>query len=223
MGTEMRVFGGILVPERRVLTHFDAEMRVRKGDNGKRTIEGYAAKFNALSQDLGGFQEKLHEKTFDRCLKRCDVRGLRNHDPDKLLGRTKSGTMRLATDDIGLRYEIDVPETQVGRDTVTDIERGDLDGSSFSFTVDEGDDDWDMTTTPPTRTVRNVRDLFDVGPVTYPAYLDTTTAARSLERRQLELRAVILPHPSQVAANLRRVRLLKLRCGLPIFERDSNG
>lgn len=168
----------ILLPEKRFLPHFEAELRVKRAENGSKTITGYAAKFGKLSQNLGGFVEKIHPKAFENCLKRCDVRGLRNHDPDKLLGRTKSGTMSLSVDDIGLRYDIAVPETVVGRDTVTDIERGDLDGSSFSFTTDTDGDEWDDATDPPTRTLMNLRDLFDVGPVSYPAYLDTEAHVR---------------------------------------------
>jgi uncharacterized protein len=201
----------ILTPEKRFLTHFEAEIRVKKGENGGKTITGYAAKFGRLSQDLGGFVEKIHERAFENCLKRCDVRGLRNHDADKILGRTKSGTMRLVTDDVGLRYEIDVPETQVGRDTVTDIERGDLDGSSFSFTIDQqGGDSWEEGT-PPVRTLMSVRDLFDVGPVTYPAYLDTTTAARSLQEFRDSRLAVVIPHPE---LRVLKPRLLKLRLSM---------
>jgi uncharacterized protein len=212
----------ILTPEKRFLTHETAEIRVKRAENGSKMLIGYAAKFERLSQDLGGFVEKIHKKAFDRCLKRCDVRGLKNHDPAMLLGRTGSGTMRLTTDDIGLRYEIDLPETQIGRDLTVEIERGDIDGSSFSFTTEsEEGDSWDESTNPPTRTLMVIRDLFDVGPVAYPAYLDTSatmasirsltqyTESRAAERGREEV--------ARRAANLQRVRILKLRLGQPIF------
>ncbi len=210
----------ILQPEKRVLSPLEAEIRVKRAENGSKTIVGYAAKFGKLSQPIGDgkrqFVEKIDRMAFERCLERCDVRGLVNHDPSQRLGRTKPGTMRLKTDDTGLAYEIDVPDTQVGRDTVTDIENGNLDGSSFSFTTDDDGDEWDDSTDPPTRTLRNVRDLFDVGPVTYPAYLDTEANTRSLDRfrenRELGRRA-------QAAMQVQRVRILKLRLGLQIFER----
>ena len=166
-------------PEKRFLSLETAEIRAKKGEKGT-VLTGYAAKFDRLSQDLGGFVEKIDKKAFDRCLKRCDVRGLKNHDPAMLLGRTKSGTMRLSVDDVGLLYDIDLPDTQIGRDLVTEIERGDIDGSSFSFNLESEDgDEWDDSTSPPTRTLRNVRDLFDVGPVAYPAYLDTSSSVRA--------------------------------------------
>jgi uncharacterized protein len=152
---------------------------IRGGAGGKRKICGYAAVFGKLSHDLGGFREKIDKKAFDDAVKRCDVRGLKNHESAMLLGRTKSGTMRLSVDDVGLYYEIDAPDTQVGRDTLVEIERGDLDGSSFSFTTDS--DKWDDATSPPTRTLLKVRDLFDCGPVTFAAYPDATTSARAYE------------------------------------------
>ena len=214
----------ILTPEKRFLSHEIAEIRVKRAENGSKTLVGYAAKFERLSQDLGGFVEKIHKNAFDRCLKRCDVRGLKNHNPEMLLGRTKSGTMRLSTDDVGLRYEIDVPETQVGRDLVTEIERGDIDGSSFSFTTEsESGDSWDESTTPPTRTLMNIRDLFDVGPVAYPAYLDTEASMASMRslNQFIESRALERKREEglRTAANMQRIWLHKLRLGQPLFAR----
>ena len=91
--------------ERRDAPHFDAQLRVATV-GGKRRIQGYGAVFNKLSQpiqDRGGtFLERIHPRAFDECVKRCDVRGLVNHDLDKILGRTKSGTMRLTVDSVGL-------------------------------------------------------------------------------------------------------------------------
>jgi HK97 family phage prohead protease len=208
---ENRAKTGILVPEKRVLAVLDSELRVKRSEDGKKTITGYAAKFGKLSQNLGGFVEKIHENAFDNALKRCDVRALRNHDPDKLLGRTKSGTLALSVDEHGLRYDIAVPETVVGRDTVADIERGDMDGSSFSFNLEDDGDEWDDSTDPPTRTLTNVRDLFDVGPVTYPAYLDTEANCRSFDR-YMESRALEQRKLSE-RREVQALRILKLRLG----------
>jgi Escherichia/Staphylococcus phage prohead protease len=203
-------------PERRVFAAFEAELRVKSRENGSKVIEGYAAKFGKMSQILGEgkrqFVETIHRNAFENCISRCDVRCLRNHEPDLILGRTKSGTMKLSTDDVGLRFEVDLPDTQTGRDTAKDIERGDLDGCSFSFTTEEDGDEWDDATNPPTRTLTKVRDLFDVGPVTYPAYLDTEVKCRSLDRfhesRELAQREQLL--------QVQRIRILKLRLGLSI-------
>jgi hypothetical protein len=78
----------------------------------------------------------------------------------------------MAEDEFGLKVEIDLPDTTVGRDTAESIRRGDMDGMSFAFTTDI--DEWDYSPARvPIRTVMKVRELYDVGPVTYPAYTDT--------------------------------------------------
>ena len=164
--------------ERRILATEDVEMRVTDGDKPK--ITGYGAKFGKWSLDLGGFTEKIRKGAFDEALENSDVRALKNHDPNLLLGRTSSGTMRLSGNSVGLRFEVDVPDTVTGRDTVTEIRRGDLSGCSFSFTTAE--DDWKYNEDGTVeRTIIKVGKLYDVGPVTYPAYPDTTVAARSLD------------------------------------------
>ena len=137
-------------------------------------IRGYAAVFNSLSEDMG-FREKVDPHAFDGTLN-DDVRALWNHNSDAVLGRTKSGTLRLSVDAKGLKYEIDPPDTQAARDLMTSMKRGDVDSSSFGFVTN--DDSWDYSTTPATRTLLNVS-LFDVSPVTYPAYSAATSEARN--------------------------------------------
>jgi len=164
--------------ERRVLSVDDVELRVT--DDEKPKITGYAAKFGKWSVDLGGFVEKIRAGAFDDALKEADVRALKNHDPNLILGRTTSGTLRLDTNSVGLRFEVDPPNTSTGKDTVEEIRRKDITGCSFAFTVAE--DDWKYKEEGPVeRTIIRVGELFDVGPVTYPAYPDTTVAARSLD------------------------------------------
>jgi len=165
--------------ERRVMAIDDIELRVTDDDNPK--ITGYAAKFNKWSLDLGGFREKIDKGAFDEAMKISDVRALKNHDPNLLLGRSTSGTLRLNSNAVGLKFEIDPPDTSTGRDTVTEIKRKDITGCSFSFTTAE--DDWKyLKDGSVERTIIRVGELFDCGPVTFPAYPDTTVAARSLER-----------------------------------------
>ena len=165
--------------ERRVMAIDDIELRVTDDDNPK--ITGYAAKFNKWSLDLGGFREKIQKGAFDEAVEKSDVRALKNHDPNLLLGRTSSGTLRLTTNARGLGFEVDMPDTTTGRDTVTEIRRKDITGCSFSFTTAE--DDWKyLEDGSVERTINKVEELFDVGPVTYPAYPDTTVAARSMEK-----------------------------------------
>src|SRR6185295_11760977 len=103
---------------------------------------GYAAKYDKLSQDLGGFLEKLAPGCFNDVME-DDTRCLRNHDDDNLLGRTASGTLELILDKIGLMYACELPDTQVGRDTAEMIRRGDMSGSSFQFSIAMDGQNWD--------------------------------------------------------------------------------
>ncbi len=126
---------------------------------------------------------------FSRALERKDdCRGLFNHDPNHVLGRASSGTLRLEQDGKGLRYEIDLPDTQAARDLATSIERGDVDGSSFAFDVDgqtfrsSRDDSGNITVV---REVTSVT-LYDVSPVTYPAYSGSTVGMRGLTAGDVE-------------------------------------
>lgn len=157
-----------------------AELRVTP--EGK--ITGYAAPFNKWSQDLGGFREQVAPGAFKRAIAEGqDVRALFNHNPSVVLGRTKSGTLTLAEDSNGLRYEINPPDTQAARDLMASIRRADITGSSFGFIVrrDQWSDDRDATgkLTGSSRTLLDV-DLFDVSPVTYPAYPDSSVAMRAM-------------------------------------------
>jgi len=148
-------------------------------DNPKLAAAGYGSVFNAASSDLGGFTEVVAPSAFDEVLN-DDVRGLFNHDPNFVLGRTTAGTLKLDVDDTGLRYEIDLPDTQTVRDLVVEpMRRGDITGSSFGFMVDE--DEWiERDDGKIVRTINKVGKLLDVSPVTYPAYPDTSAAMRSL-------------------------------------------
>jgi hypothetical protein len=149
-------------------------------DTGKApVISGYAAVFApARSEDMGGWVEQIDPHAFDEAVS-GDVRGLYNHDANMILGRTKSGTMRLNLDAHGLRYEIDVPDTQVGRDLVTSMKRGDIDGSSFAFACKKDAWENDDASGEMLRTILKA-DLFDCSPVVYPAYPDASSAVRSM-------------------------------------------
>jgi len=163
--------------ERRTVGFGAAEIRLADGDKPK--LDGYAAKYGVWT-DILGFRERIKAGAFDESLKTSDPRGLKNHDPNLLLGRHSSGTLRLKSNTVGLRFEIDVPDTTTGRDTVEEVRRGDLSGCSFAFTVAE--DDWKYFDDKPSeRTIVRIGSLFDVGPVTYPAYEDTSVSVRALE------------------------------------------
>ena len=159
-------------------------------------IVGYAAVFNKLSVDLGGFRERIEPGAFRQAIQRGDdVRALLNHDPSLLLGRTRSRTVTLEEDDVGLLTTIRPPDTELGRSTVESIRRGDRDGMSFGFIVRE--ERFNGTGNEVVRTVLEA-ELFDVTVATYPAYPDTKVAVRSFQawkqRNQIPSRSAIRNH-----------------------------
>lgn len=147
-------------------------------EGGKILISGYAAKFNTYSEDLGGFRTTIAPGAFDRVLQAgADVRLLVNHDPNLILGRTTSGTLRLKADETGLHFEGEPPETDMAAHYVASIRRGDMSGCSFSCFIDV--DQWDFSGETPIRTLISLSELLDVGPVSYPAFADTSVMAAS--------------------------------------------
>jgi HK97 family phage prohead protease len=154
------------------------ELRAR---NEKRTIGGYAAKFEKPSQNLGGFIEVIRNTFFNKSKGDGwpDVLARYNHDDNMLLGTTGSGTLRLNLDEVGLDYEVDPPQARA--DVLELVERGDVHKSSFAFHVFE--DDWTMSDQGfPQRSLISGQ-LIDVAPVNSPAYLDTSTGLRSLAQK----------------------------------------
>lgn len=207
--------GRLHVPGREVRS-IRAEVKVRETEAGP-AIHGYGIVYDRDSHVLTGdddkpFVERIHPRALEKLLASGpDVRALGNHDPNMLLGRTKTGTLTLRSDDVGVHYEIKPPKSAIGDYFLEVIRRGDMDGSSFGFNVAPGGDRWDMATDPPTRTVTEIRDLFDIGPATFPAYQDTTVAARAL--RSLE-RA----RPRESRSHLRRQRLRALSLIFPYLK-----
>ena len=154
------------------------------GEKTIKSIVGYAAVFETLSENLGGFREKIAKGAFDPVLS-DDVRAVFNHDPSFILGRTAAGTLKISVDDTGLRYEVEPPDTQGANDLLTSIARGDVTQSSFSFQVDE--DDWQEDDEGRVvRTIKSFAKLRDVSPVTFPAYPDATVGVRSLEEWKIK-------------------------------------
>ena len=157
---------------------FGLDLRAMHDDESKRTVRGYAATFNSPSGDLGGFIEQIDSSAFDET-DMSDVRALFNHDQNYVLGRTVSGTLRLMKDEKGLAYEVDLPDTQLGRDMYESIKRGDISQSSFAFTIE--DDEFRMEDGNVYRTIKKIKRLYDVAPVTFPAYEATSVMARAKE------------------------------------------
>lgn len=153
---------------------FRAELRAK----GRR-LEGYAALFGSEARISDQFTESIIEGAFARSLTLDkDILGLVDHDPSRVLARTKSGSLRLSEDSHGLAFDPDVPDTQYGKDVLVLAERGDLGGMSFGFTV------------PKNGEVRNGenRQLVDVNLIeisvvlAFPAYQGTVVNARSLNK-----------------------------------------
>lgn len=159
--------------ERRTLTE-TVEFREEETD---KFFEGHAFVYGAIA-DLGGFTEEIAKGAADDVLK-DDVRGLLNHGEDMVLGRTKAGTMQLVNDEKGLRYKIKYnPNDPDHVRAMEKVKRGDISQSSFAFRTK--DDKWEVRNGKDHRTVVKLSRLIDVSMVTYPAYNNTTVAARSL-------------------------------------------
>src|SRR5690242_7922903 len=147
-----------------------------KGSTKTPQIYGCAAKYGSQAEIVPGMFEVIRPGAFTRTLaEKADVRRLFNHDEDLIIGRTKSGTLRLTEDKMGLYFEVDVPQSRM--DVYEAVQRGDVDQCSFGFTA--ADEFFSKTVTgAPLRELMDL-DLFDVSVVTYPAYDSTTAEARS--------------------------------------------
>jgi len=172
-------------PENIEVRNFEAsELRIENKES--REVVGYGSVFNSLSENLGGFRERIDERAFDDVLEN-DVRALFNHDSNYILGRTTARTLSLSVDEKGLRYSVNIPETSYGDDLMISLDRGDITQNSFGFIVEE--DDWSQDEEGNTiRTIKKISRLLDVSLVTYPAYPSATIAQRGLTnyREQLE-------------------------------------
>lgn len=206
-----------------------AQLEYRASSSGPGELYGYAAKYQRYSQNLGGFVEQVMPGAFTKSLAdKVDVLARYNHDDNALLGRTASSTLRLATDETGLTYSVDLPDTSVGRDLATLAKRGDVYQSSFAFYTLQ--DEWSLTDNGfPLRSLIQTQ-LVDVAPVNTPAYLDTSSAVRSLatalaiediervrhmdvaEVRSLLTQPTVIdlaPAPAQVDNHARQARTLR--------------
>ncbi|WP_078434238.1 HK97 family phage prohead protease [Metabacillus halosaccharovorans] len=181
---------------REILTQ---KIEFREDDDGNKSLFGYAVKWGQKSHVMGfyrKFREQFKQGAFADSLQKDDQRFLWSHDVSKVLGRTKNNTLRLSEDPIGLRFELDLPNTNLGDDSFKSIKRGDVDGVSFGFQmineeIEEPDDDLML------RTVTKAK-LFEVSAVAYPAYPDSEVSARGydplkhyIEDEKAELRSRI--------------------------------
>ena len=183
---EIRMFAGALRVEHRA-------SESEKDNLG--TLIGHAAVFNQRT-NLGFFDEVIKPGAFRNTLKEgADVRALVDHDPSRIIGRSKdggkNGTLRLKEDRIGLRMEIDVADTQAGRDIMESVRRGDVDGMSFGFFVREDGDK--IVEEKSGRILRELRDLdlFDVSVVSFPAYPQASDLSEQNSEQSFEVRSML--------------------------------
>lgn len=167
-------------------------------------IFGYAAVFNQPA-DLGWFVEEFAPGAFARTIIGDDIRALVDHDPSRIIGRNKAGTLKLSEDRLGLLMDIDVADTSHGRDIVAAVKRGDVTGASISFSVPIRGDVWSVQGGRDHRLVFEAK-LYDVAPVTFPAYTQTSVSAVSAQGRGIQLSA-----PARSARHrIRELQLLTL-------------
>lgn len=154
----------------------EAVRRAATAQGDIRPIEGYAAVFSSPTLIGDWFEESIEPGAFAQALNRDDVRCLFNHSDMYVIGRNTAGTLRLSEDDHGLRYEADPPDATWARDLVVSIDRGDINQSSFAFRATR--QEWDESGDVLKRRILEV-ELFDVSPVTFPAYDDTEVGVRA--------------------------------------------
>ncbi len=141
-----------------------------------RKVTGYAAVFQSAT-DLGEFRECIAPGAFARSLTSgVNVRALYDHQSGAILGTTQARTLQLSEDGHGLRFELDLPDTTVGRDVAELVKRGDVSGCSFGFVTRK--DAWSSQDGASLRTLHDV-DLIEVTLTADPAYKDTSIAIRS--------------------------------------------
>ena len=161
----------------------NAQGVVKRAAEDSRRVEGRAIVFDSWSEDLGGFREKISKGALDGVIERSDIFALMDHRRDRgILARCKRGdqvSLRLKVTDEGLDYEFEAPETALGNELLSCLERGEIDGSSFAFTVLE--DKWERNGDSYERTIIKIDELYDVSPVYSPAYSQTTCDLRGLD------------------------------------------
>lgn len=180
------------------------ELRIERSEGKPAKMVGYAARYNSLSKDLGGFRERILPGAFSGTIEKgADVRALVDHDSSKLLGRTSAGTLRLGTDDRGLWFQLDMPDTQYSRDTQALVDRGDIRGMSFGFKVPKGGDRFTRENEGAIRELTNV-DLKEITVTSIPAYNETSLHMRIDPDLAGRIPPAPTPARASAAATLRR-------------------
>lgn len=161
------------------------EVRAIEDENGETWIEGYGIVFDELSEDLGGFRERITRGAVEPIISSgAEIRSYFNHDDNQMLGTTANGSLRLIVDARGVKYSVKPPKTRAGMDAVELVRNQYIKGSSFRFKTAPGGDSWAMEGRESIRTVGKMTYIREIGPVVEPAYRGTSAAIRSLEEWQ---------------------------------------
>jgi HK97 family phage major capsid protein/HK97 family phage prohead protease len=162
-------------------------------DGEGRNVSGYAANFREY--DMGSFRERIERSAFDN-LDAYDIHALYNHDYDKVLARRNKGkgTLELTTDETGLKFGFELPDTATGNEVRTLVGRGDVDQASWAFTVKS--EEWlDVRSEKPLRVIKEVGEIYDISLTPRGANPTTSVALRSLEAAQQEYKEPELAEP----------------------------
>lgn len=168
--------------EKRFYTH-PLKIEERADGQESRTISGYGVVFDKWSRNLGWFREKINRNAFDD-VDFSEVVATFNHNFDNILARVDSDTLKLSVDDTGVKYTFEAPNTTVGNDLLENVRNGNVKGSSFMFTVEEETWTFKDNDEVDDREVMRIGNFYELGPVTVPAYPDTTAAKRSYEAQK---------------------------------------
>ena len=150
-------------------------------EEDRKYIEGYALKFGIESKDLGGFKEIIERSALDNA-DLSDVVALFNHNPNYVLARKNADvdTLQIIVDDTGLFYRFEVDEeVSYIKDLYLNIRKGNISKSSFAFRINEDGQKWEKRSTDYLRTITGFKGIYDVSPVTVPAYDDTFSGVRA--------------------------------------------
>ncbi|MBS5315923.1 MAG: HK97 family phage prohead protease [Clostridiales bacterium] len=200
-------------------SHNNTEIRA-VGEGEKRTIGGYAVKYNSptVITDRWGDQwlEEFATGAFDESIATRTQKALWNHDTSKPLGSCKANTLRFNPDVTGLNYDVDVPNNTWGNDAYESVQRGDVDGSSFGFRA--LDDAWGRITYEGKEMLKRSiikAELFEVSPCTFPAYGDSEISCRSKDsyKKDEEKRAQEIATEKELRERLRLRNQIKMKRG----------
>jgi HK97 family phage prohead protease len=180
----------------------------------KNTVEGYAAVFDEVSTTLG-FNEIIERGAItEATIANSDVFAVIDHNRDRILARSRygKGSLKLEVDDKGLKYSFELPNTEVGNELRSHLERGEINSSSFAFTV--ASEEWEYNSEIALRRVKKIDYLYDCSPVYEPAYPNTDVALRSLEAIKKENEKMVEEKRKQTEKINNKIKIMRKKLTL---------